>query len=142
MIHTGHKTAGKLALACRLLLSVIFLTTGVAGLLSPTGFAAGLAQMGVPFPAVSGAATTFLNIVAPIFLIFDIAGLGWIAAFLLAGFTALTIPYGHAFWQFGEPRRSEEFRIAVEHISLIGGLMLAGLTSLRRWRERRRHRPR
>lgn len=131
-----HRTADKLALLCRLLLSAVFLPTGVAGLASPAGFAAGLAQMGTPFPMASAAATTLLTLAGPILLVFDIAGLGWIAAFALAGFTAVTIPYGHAFWRFGEPRRTEELRIAVEHVSVIGGLMLAGLVSLRGWQER------
>jgi transmembrane protein len=136
----GPWAAGKSALACRVLLSVIFLSTGIAGLSAPMGFAQGLGQMGVPFPALCAIAATALNIVAPFVLIFDVARLGWIAAFALAGFTVLTIPFGHPFWAFSEPRHSEELRIAIEHVSLIGGLVLAGLGSLSRWRERpRRH---
>ena len=128
-----RRTAGGFDLACRFLLSVIFLSAGIPGLLSPAGFAAGLGQMGVPFPALSAAATIALTILGPLVLIFDIRKLGWVAAFALAAFTALTIPLGHAFWRFAEPRRTEELRIAIEHVSLIGGLLLAGLSSLRRW---------
>lgn len=129
MVADERLAAGRLTLACRFLLSTIFLSTGVAGLLSPAGFAAGLGQMGVPFPAFSAAASTILNVVGPLVLIFDFRGYGRIAAFALAGFTALTIPFGHAFWRFDEPRRTEELRIAIEHLSLIGGLLLAGLPS-------------
>jgi transmembrane protein len=127
-------TAGRMDLACRFLLSAIFLTTGVPALLSPAGFAGGLGQMGVPLPALSAAGTIALTIFGSLVMIFDIRRFGWVAAFALAAFTAATIPFGHAFWRFGEPQRTEELRIAIEHVSLIGGLMLAGLSSLRRWR--------
>lgn len=134
--------AGGLEPACRFLMALMFLMAAAGGLLSPSGFAAGLGQMGVPFPAVAGAAATTVNIAGPVLLVLDIRRTGWIGAFALAGFTALTIPYGHAFWRFAEPRRTEEMRIAIEHIGIIGGLTLAGLTSYRRWRDHRLARPR
>lgn len=123
--------AGGIDLACRALLSTLFLVTGIAGAASPLGFAQGLDQMGVPLPAVAAAASIAINLIAPLVLILDFRGFGWLAALLLALFTAITIPYGHAYWLFDEPRRSEEFRIAIEHMSLIGSLLLVGLTSYR-----------
>ena len=142
MMVNYDRTAGRIDLACRFILSIIFLSTGITGLISPTGFAAGLGQMGVPLPAVSAAGTIALTILGSLVLIFDINRLGWLAAFALAVFTAGTIPLGHAFWRFDEPQRSEELRIAIEHVSLIGGLLLAGLASLRRWRAHPSHHPR
>lgn len=127
-----HFAAGGLDLACRALLSVLFLATGIAGAMAPLGFAHGLGQMGVPFPTAAAAASIAINLAAPLVLMFDFRGFGWLAALVLALFTAITIPYGHAWWLFDEPRRSEEFRIATEHLSLIGGLLLAGLASYRR----------
>ncbi|MGH6616651.1 DoxX family membrane protein [Sphingomonas sp.] len=128
--------AGGLELACRLLLCALFLSTGLAGLASPAAFAAGLAQMGVPFPAAAGMAATAINLLGPLILIADPRRYGWIAALILSIFTVTTIPFGHAFWLFDEPRRSEELHIAIEHASLIGGLLLTGLMSFRRWRAR------
>ncbi|MBJ7437476.1 MAG: hypothetical protein JHD35_00425 [Sphingopyxis sp.] len=113
-------------------MSVLFLATGIAGAMAPLGFAHGIGQMGVPLPAAAAAAAIAINLAAPLVLIFDFRGFGWLAALVLALFTAITIPYGHAWWMFDEPRRSEEFRIATEHLSLIGGLLLAGLASYRR----------
>jgi transmembrane protein len=136
-----QQATGKPELACRLLLSAVFLATGIAALMSPAGFAQGLGQMGVPFPPFCAIVVTGLNIVGPFILVSDLAGLGWVAAFALSCFTALTIPFGHPFWAFDEPRRTEELRIAIEHVSLIGGLMLAGLASLSRWRDRRSNDP-
>jgi transmembrane protein len=126
-----HFAAGGVDLACRALLSVLFLATGIAAAMAPFGFAHGLGQMGVPLPAVAAAISIAINLVAPLVLVFDVRGLGWLAACVLALFTAITIPFGHAWWMFDEPRRGEEFRIATEHISLIGGLLLAGLASFR-----------
>lgn len=126
-----YLAAGGVDLSCRTLLSVLFLATGIAGAMAPLGFAHGLGQMGVPFPAAAAAASIAINLAAPLVLIFDFRGFGWLAALLLAIFTAVTIPSGHAWWMFDEPQRSEEFRIAAEHISLIGGLLLAGLASYR-----------
>lgn len=137
---TGDRdpAAGRLELACRFLLSWVFLSTGLAALGSPVGFAGGLAQMGVPFPAAAAAATILLTVIGSAMLIADPRNHGWLAAFALALFTAISIPFGHAFWRFDGSRRTEELRIAFEHVSLIGGLLLAGLASLQRWRARRR----
>jgi transmembrane protein len=44
-------------------------------------------------------------------------------------FTLLCIPYGHPFWRFEEPKRSEELYIAFEHVALTGGLLLAAVAS-------------
>jgi transmembrane protein len=41
----------------------------------------------------------------------------------------LGIPYGHPFWRFEEPKRSEELYIAFEHVALTGGLLLAAVAS-------------
>jgi hypothetical protein len=41
----------------------------------------------------------------------------------------LCIPYGHPFWRFEEPKRSEKLYIAFEHVALTGGLLLAAVAS-------------
>ncbi|MDW7571702.1 hypothetical protein RZN32_31255, partial [Klebsiella pneumoniae] len=55
------------------------------------------------------------------------AGYGWIGSGMLIVFTLLTIPLGHAFWAFSEPRRTGEFHIALEHITVVGGLIMSAL---------------
>lgn len=123
---TERGTAGRLALACRILLSALFLVTGIEGAAAPLGFAQGLARMGVPFPHGAAAASIAINLIAPLVLILDFRGFGWLAALLLALFTAITIPLGHPFWLFDEPQRGLAFHIAAEHLSLIGGLLFVG----------------
>ena len=51
--------------------------------------------------------------------------MGWLGAGALAVFTLLSIPLGHAFWRFDNPKRMEEFQIALEHVGMIGGLACA-----------------
>jgi transmembrane protein len=53
----------------------------------------------------------------------------WSGAGALAIFTLLTIPVAHDFWNLRGHAAKLEFDIAVEHIGLIGGLMLAAILS-------------
>lgn len=53
----------------------------------------------------------------------------WAGAGALAIFTLMTIPIAHDFWNLTGHTAQMEFYIAVEHISVIGGLMLAAILS-------------
>ncbi|MBY0532461.1 MAG: DoxX family protein [Xanthobacteraceae bacterium] len=53
----------------------------------------------------------------------------WLGAGALAVFTALTIPIVHTFWKFEGERAQTALFFVTEHISMIGGLMLAALLS-------------
>lgn len=46
-------------------------------------------------------------------------------------FTLLCIPIGHPFWRMDEPRRTADLQIALEHVALTGGLLLAAVQSIR-----------
>lgn len=73
-----------------------------------------------------------LQLGGSLLVITNMAKLGWIGAVALALFTRMTIPFGHAFWTFPEPRRTAELHIALEHVTVIGGLLLAAYYM--RWR--------
>jgi transmembrane protein len=51
----------------------------------------------------------------------------WLGAGALGIFTALTIPIAHAFWTMSGDAAMGEFRTVIEHISIIGGLMVAAI---------------
>ena len=51
----------------------------------------------------------------------------WVGAALLGGFTALTIPIAHAFWNMKEPQAHTEFYTVLEHIAIVGGLMVMAI---------------
>ncbi len=48
----------------------------------------------------------------------------WLGAGALGVFTALTIPIAHAFWAMQGQAATTEFYTVLEHISIIGGLMI------------------
>jgi transmembrane protein len=48
----------------------------------------------------------------------------WLGAGALAIFTALTIPIAHAFWTMKDPQAHTEFYTVLEHVAIIGGLMV------------------
>ncbi len=81
-------------------------------------------------PAVAGLVRgghDFCQLAGSALIVFNPAGYGWIGSGMLIVFTLLTIPLGHAFWAFSEPRRTEEFYIALEHITVVGGLIMSAL---------------
>ncbi len=53
----------------------------------------------------------------------------WLGAGALAVFTALTIPIAHTFWTMQEPMRTLEFYVVMEHITVIGALMVVAWKS-------------
>jgi transmembrane protein len=60
----------------------------------------------------------------------------WLGCGILSGFLVVAIVLAHHFWTMQDPDRTIHFRVATEHISLIGGFMalaIAGrLRDLRR----------
>lgn len=53
----------------------------------------------------------------------------WLGAGALAVFTALTIPIAHTFWLMEEPIKTLEFYVVMEHITVIGALMVVAWKS-------------
>ncbi|MEK1930980.1 MAG: DoxX family protein, partial [Pararhizobium sp.] len=51
----------------------------------------------------------------------------WLGAGALGVFTALTIPVAHAFWEMTGETAFFEMLFAIEHISVIGGLMTVAI---------------
>lgn len=47
----------------------------------------------------------------------------WLGCGILSGFLVVAIALAHHFWTMPDPERTMHFRIATEHISLIGGFM-------------------
>jgi len=60
----------------------------------------------------------------------------WLGAGALGVFTALTIPLVHHFWTMEGEAAMAHFHTATEHVTVIGGLMVAAVLSHRLSRER------
>jgi transmembrane protein len=111
-------------IALRALLTLLFWSAGIFGLFNFSQVVAEVREVGVPNQTLVAGATVLLQLGGSLLVITNFAKLGWIAALALAGFTLLTIPFGHAFWTFAEPRKTAELHIALEHMTVIGGLLL------------------
>jgi uncharacterized membrane protein YphA (DoxX/SURF4 family) len=87
-----------------------------------------VAALGLPMPRLLAAATIAVQIVGGLSVL---SGIG--AAFgaaLLALFTAAATVFGHRFWQLhGQPAR-QELNTSLEHLAIIGGLLLLAVSSL------------
>ncbi|MBB3222629.1 DoxX family protein [Pseudoduganella umbonata] len=109
----------------RAVLTVLFWSAGIFGLFHYSAVVEEVRAVGLPFERVLAAATIFLQLGGSLMVIANVGNSGWLGAVALALFTLLTIPFGHAFWSFPEPRRTAELHIALEHLTVVGGLLLA-----------------
>ena len=109
----------------RAVLTVLFWSAGVFGLFNYSAVVEEVRAVGFPFERTIAAATIFVQLGGSLLVIANVGNRGWMGAVALALFTLLTIPFGHAFWNFPEPRRTAELHIALEHLTVVGGLLLA-----------------
>lgn len=111
------------ALAGRILLTFVFWSAGVAGVLDFPAKVAEMRGAGLTPPDAFAVAVTIVQLGGSMLIIAN--RYAWLGAGALGVFLALTIPIAHAFWTMPEPQRTFEFYVVLEHISLIGGLMVA-----------------
>lgn len=106
----------------RTILTFMFWMSGIAKLADFDGGVAEMAHFGLEPPAVFVVATAVTQLVGSALIIAN--RWTWLGAGMLAVFTALTIPIAHAFWTMEEPMRTVEFYVVMEHITVIGALMV------------------
>ena len=114
----------------RVLLTFPFWGSGLSKLLDFNAAQAEMAHFNLNPPIAFAIAVTATQLIGSALII-----LGrhvWLGAGALAIFTLLTIPIAHAFWTIVEPQRTPEMYVAVEHLAVVGGLILV---SILRWRE-------
>jgi len=113
----------------RILLTFFFWMAGLFGLFNFGVIVQEMTAVGLPLPVLFAAATILCQLAGSALVILNWAGYGWVGSVMLIVFTLLTIPVGHPFWTFSEPARTQEFHIALEHITVIGGLIMSILLS-------------
>lgn len=99
-----------------------------SGFAKTFGFKEGVAEMahyGLNPPVVFNIATIACMLIGSALVIAN--RYGWLGAGALIVFTALTIPIAHDFWNRTGAEAQTELFFVVEHIGLIGGLMLAAI---------------
>jgi transmembrane protein len=114
-------------IGARVLLAVVFLSSGLAKLLD---FQGGLAEMraaGLEPDWLFNIATIAVLLGGSVLLLLDRAL--WLGASALAVFLLLTILVVHHFWALPEAQARTAMFWALEHVSLIGGLVAAAIAS-------------
>jgi len=109
-------------LIARLCLAAVFLYSAVDKLWHWRSSIEEVKGDGLPWPAVLAGATVFTQLVGGCLVAAGL--LAWLGALLLAGFTVAATLLGHRFWL----RRGAEFRhevtTSLEHVAIVGGLLL------------------
>src|SRR6516165_10117291 len=77
---------------------------------------------GLPWPAAFAGATVFTQLVGG-FLVAT-GFFAWLGALLLAGFTVAATLLGHRFWLRHGSEFRHELTTSLEHVAIVGGLLL------------------
>jgi transmembrane protein len=114
-----------MSLLCRILITFPFWLSGLMKLLN-FGQAMGEMQHFGLEPAASFAVLTIIVQIGGSLLII-LRCMAWLGAGALIGFTLLTIPIAHAFWRLTGEQAFIEGMFVIEHVSVVGGLLLAAV---------------
>jgi putative oxidoreductase len=113
-------------LIARLMMSLVFLLSGLDKALH---WSAGLAEIesaGLPAPAILLAATVMTQLGGGLSLAIGLWARA--GAFLLAGFTVLATVLFHDFWNAAGPTWQQQFTTFMEHVALVGGFLAMMVT--------------
>ncbi len=114
----------------KVVLTLVFWMAGLFGLFNFKAIVQEMVEVKLPAPRLFDGATIATQLLGSAVVIFNPGGFGWLGAGALAVFLILTIPIAHPFWRFNEPKRTPEFHIVLEHITVVGGLMTAAILSI------------
>lgn len=109
----------------RVLVTFVFWGAGLGAVLDFGTWSGEMTHFGLEPAPVFGVATAVWLLVGSAMVILNRGAL--LGAALLALFTLLTIPIAHAFWTMAEPERTAHFHVVVEHISLMGAMLVVAI---------------
>ncbi|MBB1627352.1 DoxX family protein [Achromobacter sp. UMC71] len=111
----------------RLFLAVVFLASGAAKLFDFRGGVAEMRDAGLRPATLFNILVAALMVGGSALILADRAL--WLAAAALGGFLVLTIVIVHAFWRLPPPQARLALFFALEHVSVVGGLIAAAIAS-------------
>lgn len=111
----------------RIVLTFGFWGSGLSKLIDFQGGVAEMAHFGLEPAVAFNIATIITQLVGSALVILN--RWTWLGAGALGVFTVLTIPIAHNFWAMEEPFKTMEFHVVMEHITVIGGLMVVAWKS-------------
>ena len=106
----------------RLCLAAVFLYSGVDKLWHWRSSIEEVRSDGLPWPAAFAGATVLTQLVGGILVATGF--FAWLGALLLAGFTAAATLVGHRFWLRHGAEFRRELTTSLEHVAIVGGLLL------------------
>ena len=121
--------SSRFILFARIVLTLVFWTSGIAGVVDFPKKVAEMRTYNLEPAEPVAVAVIALQLGGAILIILN--RWTWLAAGSLGVFLALTIPIAHAFWRMPEAQKMSELFIVLEHISLIGGLMVVAALGVR-----------
>ena len=121
----------RFAVLTAALLTLPYWTSGFAKLLDLGGAIGEARHFGLEPAALAVTLTILVQIGSSVLII--VGRRAWLGAGALAVFTAIATLIAHPFWQVADPMaRFHERNTFLEHVGLIGGLMLAAILRERR----------
>ena len=121
----------RFAVLAATLLTLPYWTSGIAKLFDLGGALGEARHFGLEPAALTVAATILVQIGGSLAII--LGRRAWLGAGALGVFTAVATLIAHPFWQVADPMaRFHEHNTFLEHVGLIGGLMLAAILRERR----------
>lgn len=117
------------AFVARLLLVFMFLGSAIAKITDFAGAEAEMAHFGLSPPWLFAVATILTQLAGGLLILLNRAT--WLGAGALGVFTLLTIPIAHHFWSLEGPMAQIEFYFAVEHLAVLGGMLLVAILAER-----------
>lgn len=116
----------RFAVLAATLLTLPYWTSGIAKLTDLPGALGEARHFGLEPAMLTVAATILVQIGGSLLII--VGRQAWLGAGALGVFTAIATLIAHPFWQVADPMtRFHERNTFLEHIGLIGGLMLAAI---------------
>lgn len=115
------------AIFARIVLTFLFWSAGLGMAVDYAGTLDTMSRFGLTPERLWAPAVIATLLVGSALVIFNRAA--WLGYGMLAVFTALSIPIAHAFWSMTGEESIAHFHVAVEHVSLIGGLMAGAIVS-------------
>ena len=112
----------------RVCLAAVFLYSGVDKLWHWHSSIEEVRGDGLPWPATFAGATVFTQLVGGCLVTTGL--LAWLGALLLAGFTVAATLLGHRFWLRRGAEFQHELTTSLEHVAIVGGLVLVCLLDL------------
>ncbi|MBV2185744.1 MAG: DoxX family protein [Rhizobium sp.] len=119
---TGLTSTTWFGYVARILLTYMFWASGFAKLVDFQAAVGEMTHFRLNPPAAFAIATIVVQLVGSALVILN--RWTWLGAGALGVFTLLTIPIAHNFWTMEEPFKTIEFHVVMEHISIVGALMV------------------